>query len=74
MGYDRADLRHLIAQELLDIGNVGDARHDEEALPAAIMLAQQRLADHHAVPRHHIGAHGKAIDRRGLDDGQLAQP
>ena len=70
---DVADLGHLVAQELLQIGQVGDAGGDKEALAAAIMLAQQGLAQHHRVPRHDIGAHRQAIDRRGLDDGQLAQ-
>ena len=38
-----------------------------------MMLAQQRLAHHHVVPFHHVGAHREAIDRRGLDGRQLAQ-
>jgi len=39
-----------------------------------MVLAQQRLAHHHVVPFHHIGAHGQSIDRRGLDGRKLAQP
>jgi hypothetical protein len=70
---DVAHLGHFLAQELLDVGQVGDARGDEEALPAAIMFAQQRLADHHRIPRRHIGAHREAIDRRGLHHRQFAQ-
>ena len=42
---DVADLGDVVLQELLGLGQVGDARHDEERLPAAIALAQQRLAD-----------------------------
>src|SRR3546814_3246618 len=42
---DIAHLGHRLAQEFLDIGQVGDARGDDEALPAAIMFAQQCLAD-----------------------------
>ncbi len=71
---DVLHLRHLLAQELLDIGQVGDARGDKERLPAAIMLAQQRLAEHDRIPRHDIGPHRQPVDRRGLDDRQLAQP
>src|SRR3546814_9870667 len=41
--------RSRLAQEFLDIGQVGDARGDDEALPAAIMFAQQCLADHHRI-------------------------
>ena len=73
MGGDEADLGHLVAQILLDVGQVGDARRDEEGLAAAIMLAQQRLAHHHRVPGHDVGAHRQPVDRRGLDHRQLAQ-
>ena len=73
VGGDVADLGHRLAQELLDVGQVGDARRDEEALPAAVMLAQQRLAQDDLVPRHDIGADREPVDRRGGDDRQLAQ-
>ena len=73
MGDDIFDFRHLGAQEFLDVRQVSNARRDEKALPAAIMFAQQRLPQHDLVPRHHIGAHRKPVDRRRLDDGQLAQ-
>ena len=70
---DRLHLGHLLAQPFLDVGQIGDARRDEEALPAAIMFAQQRLAHHHRVPRRDVGAHREPVDRRGLDDRQFAQ-
>ena len=73
MGGDRLHFRHLFAQELFDISQIGDARHHEEALPAAIMFAQQRFADHYFIERAHIGPHGEAIDRRGGDDRHFAQ-
>ena len=73
VGGDRLHFRHLFAQELFDISQIGDARHHEEALPAAIMFAQQRFADHYFIERAHIGPHGEAIDRRGGDDRHFAQ-
>ena len=69
----RLHLRHLFADELFDIGKIGDARHDKEALPAAIMLAQQGLAQHDFIEWHHISADGEAIDRRRCDDRHFAQ-
>ena len=71
---DEPDLGHVLVQPIGDLLHVGDARHDDEALPAAMMFAQQRLAHHHVVPFHHIGSHRQAIDRRRLDGRQLAQP
>ena len=35
VGGDGLHFRNLLAQPFLDVGQVGDARHDEEALPAA---------------------------------------
>src|SRR3546814_14882579 len=43
MGDDVANLRHSLAQKLLDFRNVGDARGDEEALSATVMFPQQGL-------------------------------
>jgi hypothetical protein len=51
---------------------IGDTRRDIEDLPAAVALAQDRLADHDGIERHHKGAHGQAVDRRGRDDAHLA--
>ena len=73
MGGDRADLGDFLAQPLLDVGEVGDARDDVKALPAAIMFAQQRFADDDGIARGDIGADRQAIDRRRLDHRQLAQ-
>ncbi len=39
-----AHLGHMLAQERGHLVEIGDARHDIEALAAAIALAQQRLA------------------------------
>ena len=39
MGGHHPHLGHLLAQELLDIRDVGNARHHDEALPAAVVLA-----------------------------------
>src|SRR5438270_9252230 len=46
VGGDELHLGHLRAQPFLDVREVRDARHDEEALAAAVMFAQQRLAQH----------------------------
>ena len=73
MGGDHADFGDLLAQEFLDVGQVGDARCHEKALPAAIMFAQQRLAQDHWIPWHDVGPHCEAIDRRCLDDREFAQ-
>ena len=73
VGADGFHLGHGLAQPFLEIGHVGDAGDDDEALPAAMVLAQQRLAHHHIVPFHHIGAHREPVDRRRLDGGELAQ-
>ena len=70
---DRADFGHRIAQPFFDRFHVRDARHHDEALPAAMMLAQQSLAHDHLVPLHHVSPHREPVDRRGLDRGQLAQ-
>ena len=70
---DGFDLGDFGADEFLDIGQVGDAGDDEEALAAAIVFAQQGLAQDDLVAGHDIGAHREAIDRRGRDDRQFAQ-
>ena len=54
---DDFDFRHMLAQPFLNAFHIGNARHDDEALPAAMMFAQQSLAHHHIVPLHHIGPH-----------------
>ena len=65
-------LRHMLVQEGRRVVEVGDARHDIEALAAAVMLAQQRLAHDHRIERRHIGAHRQPVDRRRRDQRQLA--
>jgi len=67
------DLGRVFAKPFFDTRHVRNARHDDKALPAAMMFAQQCLAHHHIVPLHHIGAHGEPVDRRGLDGGEFAQ-
>ena len=65
-------LGHSLLEELERAAEIGDARHDIEALPAAIVLAQQRLADGQRIERRHVGAHGEAIDRRRGDERKIA--
>ncbi len=65
-------LRHLLVEEVLDLGDVLDARHDIEALAAAIALAQQRLAHDQRIEGRDEGAHRETVDRRRRDDRELA--
>ena len=65
--------RHFSPQIFFDLGKIGYARHDKEALPSAIMLAQQCFPQHHGVPWHNVSTHRQTVDRGRLDDGQLAQ-
>ena len=64
--------RHGVFQEFLRLAQIGDARRDIEALPAAIMLAQQRLAHHQRIERRDEGAHRQPVDRRRGDQRQIA--
>ncbi len=73
MRRDRSDFRHGVAQIILHISDVGNARHHDEALPAAEMLAQQRLAHHHRIERRNRGANGQPVHRRRGDHRKLAQ-
>src|SRR3546814_16250261 len=73
VGADEGDFGYLVAEELLDVRKVGDARGDEIALAAAIMFAEQRLADDHRLPWPDLGPHRSAIDRRRLEDRKLAK-
>ena len=67
-----AHFRHLLVEEGLGVGEVLDARADIEGLPAAIALAQQRLAHHDRIERRDEGAHRQPIDRRRGDDRHFA--
>ena len=66
------NIRNLLAQKFLDIRQIGDARHHIKALPAAIMLAQQGLAQCHRVELGNIGADGQPVDGRRADQAKLA--
>ena len=48
--------------------------HDVEGLAAAIVLAQQGLADHDRIEGRDIGAHRQPVDRRRGDERQFADP
>ena len=67
-----ARLGHVLVEIGLDLGEVLDARRDVERLPAAVSLAQQRLAHHDRIERRHEGAHREAVDRRRGDDREIA--
>ncbi len=61
-----------LVEEVLDAGEVLDARADIERLAAAIAFAQQRLAHDQRIERRHEGAHRQAVDRRRGDDREVA--
>jgi hypothetical protein len=70
---DEGHFRHFLAKELLDVGKSAMRGATKKLWPAAIMFAKQRLAKHHRVPGHDIGAHRQAVDRRRLDHRELAK-
>ena len=73
VGDDEADTSGTCcAQELGDVGLVLDPRHDVERLPAAILFAQQRLADRERIEGRDEGADRQAIDRRRRQQRQVA--
>ena len=72
MGHHEGNLRHVFAQEFLDLGDVLHAGHHVEALPAPVMLAQERLADGDGIEFAHIGADGEAIDGGRGDHRKIA--
>ena len=72
MGGAELDLRNMVAQEVCLLFDIGDARTDIEALAAAIMLAQQRLADDDGIEGRDIGADRQPVERRGGDERQFA--
>jgi hypothetical protein len=70
---DRLHLGYLRSKPFLDVRQVGDARHDEEALATPEMLAQQGFAKNDTVEWSDVGAYREAVDRWGLDHGKLAK-
>ena len=71
MRHDHRHLGDVGRQPVLHLGQVRQPRNHEEALPAAILLAQQRLANGDAVEFRHIGADRQPVDRRRRDDRQI---
>ena len=72
MGDDIGRLRHMGFQEILDFWQIGDAGHDDEALPAPIAFPQERLAQGDGVELADIGADRQTVDRGRGDDRQVA--
>ena len=72
MGGGEFEFRHMLAQKLRLFLQIADARTDIEALSAAIMLAQQRLADHKPVERRHEGPHRQPVEWRRGDQREFA--
>ena len=72
MGNKIGQLGQLLFQERFDFGQIGDAGHHIEGLPAAIMFAQQRLAQGDGIKFADIGADGQTVDWWRADDRQVA--
>ena len=72
MGDAIGDLGHVGFEEIFNLVQVADAGDDVKALPAAVMLAQQSLADGDRVKLGHIGSDRQPIHRRRGDDRQIA--
>ena len=64
--------RHQFLELLARVAEIADARRHIENLAAAVMLAQDRLANDDAVIRHDEGAHGEAVRGGRRDDAHLA--
>ena len=64
----------MLREQLGDAADRAHAVVDEEDLPAAPHLAQDRLADQALVEAAHLRAHRDAVGRRRLDHRQVAQP
>ena len=69
MSHNDRNFRHMLAQKCLHVGDVLNARHHKKALPAAIMLAQERLSQGDGVKLADIGSNGQTIDGRCANDG-----
>src|SRR5579875_4161037 len=67
-------LGHQRAQMTRHVFDVLDPVMDEEHLTAAVEFAQDDLADEAIVEIGDVGMNRLAVHRRGLDDGQVANP
>ena len=65
-------LRHVLVEEILDACQIFDPRRNIKGLPAAIALAQQRLADHQGIVRRHESSYRQPVDRGRGDDREIA--
>ena len=71
MRHGHADFRDQFAQLLGNRRQILDPRADIEGLAAAILLAQQGLADRDGVERRDEGAHRQSVDRRRGDQAHV---
>ena len=65
---DKGHFRHLFVQELFDFTQIGNAWHDIERLPSAIMFAQQGLADGDRIKFAHISPDRQPVHRRSANN------
>ena len=72
MGGAEFYLGDVLAQELADFGQIGDARDNIEALAAAEMFAQQGFANDDGIERRDVGAHREAVQGRRGDERKFA--
>ena len=74
VGGGNLDLGHQIPQRRRDTVQVADPGADEKRLPAAVFLAQDRLADDHRVIGQNEGAHRQPVHWRRRDQAHFAKP
>ena len=65
---DHLDLGNQGGEPLFHLVEILDPRAHIEGLAAPVVLAQDRLAEHHRIGLHDEGAHRQPVDRRGADD------
>ena len=68
-----AHLGHELAQHVLELADRVHAVVHEEDLPAALHLAQDRLAHHRLGEARHLGADREPVGRRRVDHREIAQ-
>src|SRR5215213_2576023 len=64
--------RHQGPDRRGDFTEIGNARHDEKALAAAIKLAQERFANDHGIEGRDVGSYSQAVEGRRGNQRQLA--
>ena len=72
MGNDIFHLRHIFLEIFFRLGQISNTRTDIKALPAAIMFAQDRLAQDNRIERHDESPHRQPVYGRGRNQRHFA--